>query len=195
LRLSRRILLSIAVAWIRSLRPRFVDSPTLPDSGILVLWHEHMLLCLPAFAHRNMRVLISQSQDGEFGARAAEQLGYRTVRGSSSKGGMTALKALARDLRENGGWVAVVADGPRGPRRASKPGAAWLAETTGLPTYGVSAAAPGFNLNSWDQCRVPFPFAAIRLRCAKVLILLAPESLDEAMKENENRLREFLSLG
>jgi len=183
--------------WIRSLRPRFVDSPTLPDSGILILWHEHMLLCLPAFARRNMRVLISQSRDGEFGARAAERLGYRAVRGSSSHGGMTALRTLARDLRETGGWVAVVADGPRGPRRASKPGAAWLAKATGLPAYVVSASCAGFELNSWDRCRLPLPLARVRLRVSKVpkaLISGASEQVDASMRENENRLREFLSL-
>ncbi len=141
-----------------------------------------------------MRVLISQSKDGEWGARAAEKLGYHAVRGSTSKGGVTALKTLARDLREKGGWVAVVADGPRGPRRASKPGAAWLAETTGLPTYCVSAVSSGFNLNSWDHCRIPFPFAKIRLRCTKALISLTSENIDATMKENENRLHEFLSL-
>ena len=202
--LNRRLLLFLAVAWIRTLRPRFVDSPPLPASGILVLWHEDMLPCLAAFAHRNMRVLISQSEDGEFGARAAEGLGYRAVRGSSSRGGVTALKTLARDLRSNGGWVAVVADGPRGPRRASKPGAAWLADTTGLPTYCVSAISSGFSLNSWDRCRIPLPFAAVRLRLSaapvrlnisKALISLTSDDIDAAMKENENRLCEFLSLG
>src|SRR3982750_3446386 len=145
----KHLALFLALAWIRSLRPRFVDSPALPDSGILVLWHEHMLLCLPAFRRMNMRVLISHSEDGELGARAAERLGYRAVRGSSSRGGVTALKTLARALRETGGWVAVVADGPRGPRRASKPGAAWLAETTGLPLYCVSAVSSGFSLKGW----------------------------------------------
>jgi lysophospholipid acyltransferase (LPLAT)-like uncharacterized protein len=186
--------LSLALLWIRSLRPRFVDSAPLPASGILVLWHEHMLLCLPAFRRMNMRVLISQSEDGEFGARAVERLGYRAVRGSSSRGGATALKTLAREVRKNGGsgvWIAVVADGPRGPRRASKPGAAWLAETAGLPAYGVSAFSSGFTLGSWDRCRIPIPFGRIHLRCAPL-----PESgnFDAAMKENEDRLREFLSL-
>lgn len=190
----RRLSLFLAVAWIRSLRPRFVDSPPLPASGVLVLWHEHMLLCLPAFARRGMRVLISQSRDGEWGARAAERLGYRAVRGSSSRGGAAALKSLARDLRESGGsgvWIAVVADGPRGPRRASKPGAAWLAETAGLPAWCVSASCRGFNLGGWDRCRIPIPFGRIHLRCVPVA---ASGNIDATLEENEARLREFLSL-
>ena len=160
-----KLLLWLGILWIKTLRPRFVDSTPLPQSGILVLWHEHMLLCLPAFAHRNMRVLISQSRDGEFGALAAEQLGYQPVRGSSSRGGATALRELARDLSENGGWVALVVDGPRGPRRVSKPGAKWLAQQTGLPIFHVEAEAKwSFRLKSWDRCVVPWPFSKVELK-------------------------------
>ena len=101
---SRRLALEAALPWVRSLRPRFVDSPPLPASGILVLWHEHMLPCLAAYQKRGMRVLVSASRDGEFGARAAERLGYRVVRGSSSRGGAAALRALAEELRRDGGW-------------------------------------------------------------------------------------------
>jgi lysophospholipid acyltransferase (LPLAT)-like uncharacterized protein len=165
----RRLALEAALGWVRSLRPRFVESPPLPDSGILILWHEHMLPCLAAFQKRNMRVLISASRDGEFGARAAERLGYRAVRGSTSRGGATALRALADSLKSEGGWVAIVADGPRGPRRVAKPGAAWLAEHTGLPVFSVTARCPaGFTLNSWDRCRIPLPLSPVRLSVARV---------------------------
>ena len=163
-----RPVLFIALLWLKSLRCRFVDSPALPPSGILVLWHEHMLMCLPAFAHRNMRVLISQSQDGELGAWAAERFGYVPVRGSSSHGGAASLMALAKDLRENGGWVAIVADGPRGPRRVAKPGAEWLAQQTGLSIFQVEAEAKwSFRLKSWDKCVVPLPFSKIKLICRR----------------------------
>lgn len=177
--LAQKLLLPPALLWVRSLRPRFVDSPPLPASGVLVLWHEHMLPCLAAFQKRDMRVLISASRDGELGARAAERLGYRAVRGSSSRGGAEALRALATELKRDGGWVAFVADGPRGPRRRAKPGAAWLAEHTGLPLYGVVADCPlGFTLNSWDRCRVPLPFSRVRLRVAR----LNARDIDTAMR-------------
>lgn len=170
LSLLHRLFLPLALLWVRSLRPRFAPaSPHLPDSGILVLWHEHMLPCLAAFQKRDMRVLISASADGDFGARAAERLGYRAVRGSTSRGGAAALRALATELAREGGWVAIVADGPRGPRRRAKPGAAWLAERTGLPLFGAVADCPrGFTLNSWDRCRVPLPFSKVRLRVTRL---------------------------
>ena len=118
--------------WIRSLRPRIVG-PTLPASGILVLWHADMLPCLRAFAGTGMRVLVSHSRDGDFGAAVATRLGYDVLRGSSSRGGVSALRGIARDLRARGGWIALVADGPRGPRGVCKPGAVWLSQTLDLP--------------------------------------------------------------
>jgi lysophospholipid acyltransferase (LPLAT)-like uncharacterized protein len=157
----RAALTLLAVLWVRSLRPRLTSS-TPPASGILVLWHADMLPCLRAFADRNMRVLISSSRDGDFGAAAATRLGYRVVRGSSSRGGIAALKRLARELVREGGWVALVADGPRGPRGVCKPGAVWLSRACGLPVVGARAGAPhGFTLGGWAKVRVPFPFSRV----------------------------------
>ena len=68
--------------------------------------------------HRGERVaiLVSEHKDGELIARLAKSIGYRLIRGSSSRGGERALLALAKDLRA-GREVAVTPDGPRGPAR------------------------------------------------------------------------------
>lgn len=183
--IASRLLASLGVWWIQSLRPKFLDNASLPSSGILVLWHEHMLLCLPAFAHRNMRVLISQSRDGEFGALAASRLGYVPVRGSSSRGGALALRSLARDLIDKGGWVAIVADGPRGPRRIAKPGAEWLSQATGLPIFHVTAEArPAIRLNSWDRCVVPMPLARVELKLSEPVWPVADDCLHALLQKH-----------
>jgi hypothetical protein len=183
--LGSKLFLSLGVRWIESLRPQFVHSPSLdelPNSGILALWHEHMLLCLPAFARRGMRVLISQSRDGEWGVQAAERLGYSAVRGSSTRGGVGALRQLAPELSHNGGWAALVVDGPRGPRRISKPGAVWLSQKTGLPVFTVSAHAPvALRLNSWDRCVVPLPFSRIKLQLSAPLYPTRTGEIDDAL--------------
>jgi lysophospholipid acyltransferase (LPLAT)-like uncharacterized protein len=159
-----RALSYCATLWVRSLRPRFSPSRALPTSGILVLWHADMLPCLRAFAGRSMRVLISSSRDGDFGAAAATRLGYRVVRGSSSRGGAPALLQIARELNAQGGWVALVVDGPRGPRGVCKPGAVWLSQACGLPIVGVTAGAPhGFTLGGWAQVRVPWPLTKVTI--------------------------------
>lgn len=157
----------LATSWVRSLRARLAG-PALPPSGVLVLWHADMLPCLRAFAGRGMRVLVSRSRDGELGARAAQALGYRVIRGSSSRGGAQALRLLARELRAEGGWIALVADGPRGPRGVCKPGAPWLSRHAGLPVVCASASVPvGVTLGGWARVKLPLPFSRVTVQVSE----------------------------
>jgi lysophospholipid acyltransferase (LPLAT)-like uncharacterized protein len=129
-----------------------------------------------------MRVLISSSRDGDFGAAAATRLGYQVVRGSSSRGGTQALLQIARMLKTEGGWIALVADGPRGPRGVCKPGAVWLSKTCGLPVVGVTAGAPhGFTLGGWARVRVPFPFTTVNLMLSCPFFPETTEDVEKAM--------------
>ena len=162
----------------------------MPPSGVLVLWHADMLPCLRAFAGRGMRVLVSRSRDGEIGARAAEALGYRVIRGSSSRGGAEALRILARELRSEGGWVALVADGPRGPRAVCKPGALWLSQRTGLPVVCASASVPfGITLGGWARVKLPLPFSRVLVKVSEAFKPESTEEIEEAM----NRVEQYNS--
>jgi len=184
---------TLCVLWVRSLRPGFIPalSPeTFPRSGILVLWHADMLPCLRAFAGRGMRVLISSSRDGDFGAQAAGRLGYRVIRGSSSRGGATALKAIARSMAAEGGWVAFVADGPRGPRAVSKPGAVWLSEMCDVPVVaGRAHASLGFTLGGWARVRVPLPFSRVTVRLSDPFHPKTTAELDAALESLKTPVR------
>jgi hypothetical protein len=143
-----------------------------------------MLPCLRAFAGRGMRVLISQSRDGEVGAAAAQALGYRVLRGSDSRGGIAALKRLARELEEEGGWLALVADGPRGPRAVCKPGAVWLSQKTGLPVVCAAAKARlGLTLSGWARVRVPLPFSRVEVRLSAPFHPETTEDVQRAMMD------------
>jgi lysophospholipid acyltransferase (LPLAT)-like uncharacterized protein len=113
---------------------------------------------------RGVRVLASRSRDGEMVAAFVRRFGVDVVRGSSSRGGAAALRALAHAVRA-GQDVAVVPDGPRGPSCRAQPGIVSLAATTGAPIVPVGVAArPARRLRSWDRFMVPAPFA----RCAIV---------------------------
>jgi lysophospholipid acyltransferase (LPLAT)-like uncharacterized protein len=176
----------LATAWVRSFRLRFapLDSEeTLPATGILVLWHADMLPCLRAFAGRSMRVLISSSRDGDLGTKAATRLGYRVIRGSSSRGGAEALRTIKQELDAGGGWVALVADGPRGPRGVSKPGAVWLSAACGVPVVAAHASAPrGFTLGGWARVRVPLPFSHVTVRLSTPFYPATSADVDAVMK-------------
>jgi lysophospholipid acyltransferase (LPLAT)-like uncharacterized protein len=108
---------------------------------------------------RAVRVLASRSRDGELVARWVARFGLSVVRGSSSRGGAEALRALAASVRA-GQDVAVVPDGPLGPRERVQAGIVVLAATTGAPIVPLAfAARPARRLASWDRFLVPLPFA------------------------------------
>jgi len=136
---------------------------------IYAVWHGRILMVpwLSARLRRTrgaraVRVLASRSRDGELVARYVRRFGLGIVRGSSSRGGAAALRTLVRALHA-GDDVAVVPDGPRGPRCRLQPGVVMLAATTGAPIIPMAfAARPARRLASWDELLIPAPFA----RCA-----------------------------
>jgi lysophospholipid acyltransferase (LPLAT)-like uncharacterized protein len=125
------------------------------------IWHGEMLPLLWAFRGEGAAVLISEHGDGEIIAQAAISLGYRTVRGSSSRGAERALLELTRVLND-GGHIAVTPDGPRGPRHSFAPGALIVAQRTGAPVVLTRAfSSRVWQLKSWDRFEIPKPFARV----------------------------------
>jgi lysophospholipid acyltransferase (LPLAT)-like uncharacterized protein len=164
---------------------------------IYVVWHGRVLLMpwINAWLRRHhggrsATVLVSLSRDGEMAARYARRFGLVVARGSSSRGGVAAVRVLAQTLRE-GGDVALVPDGPRGPQRRLQPGAVVLAGLTRAPIVPLACGArPARRLGSWDEMLVPAPFA----RCAVVFGAPLPISPDAdrgvACKDVERALEE-----
>lgn len=103
--------------------------------------------------------MISRSFDGECIARTVEKLGFRPVRGSSSRGGARALIGMRQEL-EQGHPAVFTADGPRGPLYVAKPGAVLLARKTGYKICCFHVAVErAWVLKSWDRMMVPKPFS------------------------------------
>jgi lysophospholipid acyltransferase (LPLAT)-like uncharacterized protein len=131
---------------------------------IYAVWHGRLLLLPYLYGRRGSHVLASRSRDGELVARWVRRFGLEPVRGSSTRGGGEALRRLARALR-SGGEVVVVPDGPRGPREVCKPGVIALARLTGAPIMPMAlGASREWRLHSWDEFRIPRPFARCVMR-------------------------------
>jgi len=131
---------------------------------IYAMWHGRLLLLPYLYGHRGARVLTSRSRDGELVARWIRRFGLDPVRGSSSRGGADAVRVLARALRA-GREVVVVPDGPRGPREVLKPGVIALARLSGAPIVPTAVGASHeWRLRSWDEFRIPRPFARCVVR-------------------------------
>ena len=129
--------------------------------AVYATWHQRM----PYFAHyfgpRRLTIMISRSRDGEYAARIAAGLGFRNVRGSSTRGGTGALIGVMRKIRK-GATGGMLADGPRGPARVAKMGAVAMARNAGAPLIPVTWGADRcWVLNTWDRYLIPKPFARV----------------------------------
>lgn len=126
------------------------------------LWHRDILLAAVFFRDLGVAVPVSRSRDGDFIAAAMLALGFAPPpRGSSSRGGVSALRSMTRALR-SGTHAAALVDGPRGPALQPKPGVVWLAQRSGIPITPVAfAARPVWRFRSWDRTRLPPPFARV----------------------------------
>jgi lysophospholipid acyltransferase (LPLAT)-like uncharacterized protein len=112
--------------------------------AIFAFWHARQLMMPFAYRGERAYVLISQHQDGEIIARIVERFGFLAVRGSSTRGGVEALRELIR-LGHSGLDLVVTPDGPKGPAHVAKIGVIQLARATGLPIVPLTAACSKKN--------------------------------------------------
>jgi lysophospholipid acyltransferase (LPLAT)-like uncharacterized protein len=135
------------------------------DNMLYALWHENMMVPLFTNRGKEIHVLVSQHLDGEIITRILHSFGFRTVRGSSTRGGLEALLYLQNVLDDGIYSIAITPDGPRGPRRKAKFGAIKLASLTGKSILPVSVAVTRCKrLKSWDKFLLVLPFS----RCVVV---------------------------
>ncbi len=158
-----------AALWILSklVRIRFVDADLLfgrwarHEQVIVAFWHDRVVMMPIAYRGHKLCIMNSQHRDGEIATRALARWGIRSVRGSATRGGAAGFMQLVNAFRD-GYDLAVVPDGPRGPRHVVKPGIIHLARATGAPIVPVTyAATRRRHLRSWDRLLIPLPFARV----------------------------------
>ena len=148
--------------------PGVTPGNLIPGPTVFAFWHRSLLACAHRFRNLDIAILISPSFDGELIARTVELLGFRAIRGSSSRGGAAGLRNMQLAY-EAGHRCAFTADGPRGPVFVAKPGAAQLAQSVGTQPggtwLGCFYALPdrAWQLRSWDRFLIPKPFSRVVL--------------------------------
>ena len=155
---------------------------------IVSFWHGRILPMMLFFRGYDIVVITSDNFDGEWIGRIVRRFGFGTARGSSSRNARVALREMIRDVRA-GRSTAFTLDGPRGPARVAKPGAAWLASATGAPLLPCHAeATPCWELHSWDRAQIPKPFSRVVLVIGKPVAV--PPHLTDAEQDDGGRLLE-----
>ena len=146
-----------------TIRKRHVRAEHIVDTRqyVLAFWHMHIISAFYCRWRRPMSVMLSRSKDGELIARCVRWFGAGSVRGSSTRGGSSALRAIIREARE-GKNIAFTPDGPLGPPRVAKDGTIYAAKMTGLPIVPMAVAGNRKKrLRSWDGTMIPLPFSKL----------------------------------
>src|ERR1035441_2394291 len=160
------------------------ETPAPPDATfetpvIYAFWHRAVFASAWLWRRIGIAVMVSRSFDGEYIARTIEKLGYAAIRGSSSRGGGTALLGLKKQL-EQGMSVAFTTDGPRGPKYVAKPGPVLLSRASALPMAAFYVAiGDAWILNTWDALMIPKPFSKVLVRVSAKMRV--PPQADEAL--------------
>jgi hypothetical protein len=157
------VLRMLALTWRREVR-RGEYRERLDRDGVAFIYalpHGHLLPLLWYHRRQGVAVVVSEHRDGEIIAQVARRLGYRTVRGSTTRGAARALLGVIRELEE-GHPVAFTPDGPRGPAGSFAPGTVVASQRSGCPILPVAAGAKrAWRLRSWDRFMIPKPFAKV----------------------------------
>ena len=132
------------------------------EPAIGAFWHRCIFPAVWIWRRRGIVVLNTVNFDGQWTRRVIERLGFGTAQGSSNRGAIEGISALAKCLEE-GLHVALTIDGPRGPRYIAKPGAVILARRTGRPISAFHIAVQWGHTfkKSWDWFRLPYPFSRV----------------------------------
>jgi lysophospholipid acyltransferase (LPLAT)-like uncharacterized protein len=160
------------------------------ESLVFSSWHGKSWV--PTYFLRDLEIyaLSSLSRDGSYMAQVLKRLGWRTVRGSSSRGASRSLLKLYRKLKK-GESTAITPDGPTGPLHQVKPGIIFLQEKAGsyLVPIGVDARWKK-NFNSWDQYLLPLPFSKTALVFAEPFKFKAGLEMEEKQKILKEKMTE-----
>jgi lysophospholipid acyltransferase (LPLAT)-like uncharacterized protein len=154
-------------------------------------WHACIIPATYMFRNFGVRVMSSNSYDGEYMGRIIRKFGFVAVKGSSTRNAVRALLGLRRALQE--GWtVAFSLDGPRGPRYKVKPGPVALARSSSVPlTMFHVAVDRAWVLNTWDRLIIPKPFSRVLMRFGK-LIPVPPGASDSDLERYQAELQACL---
>ena len=143
----------------------FVNKPDTNGQFIIAAWHSSQcaLYGLKEVMKR-VNILISPSNDGQIITDACSTLGYKIIRGSRGRKGSTQAVFQMLEVLKQGDIVAVMIDGPRGPKHIVQPGVIELAKLSGVPIIPMTWYSPQKNFlkfNSWDEFRVPIGFSKV----------------------------------
>lgn len=167
-------------AWSATWRLDRHEPPSLKAAAergehlVFAHWHGQELCILPLITPWHIATMTSTSKDGALVDFAIRRLGGMTSRGSSTRGGVGALKGLVRLLGQ-GYHASMAVDGPKGPLHKVKPGVFELARLgkARVVPFGAACSREHIFRKSWNLAQLPLPFARVSVVFGEPWELLA----------------------
>ncbi|MDQ3879795.1 MAG: DUF374 domain-containing protein [Chloroflexota bacterium] len=163
--MAARVIAAYVEILVRTCR---FDGTLTGDPGVVAIWHEANITGLvAALMRRRHRPHASFSTRGFRGVvitRLVERFGIRVIPlpAENDRAAARSLSLQMARLAAAGYSIGLTADGPFGPPRVAKPGAALIARAAGADLITLSpGASPAIRLPRWDRHIVPLPFARI----------------------------------
>jgi lysophospholipid acyltransferase (LPLAT)-like uncharacterized protein len=127
----------------------------------LTLWHGRILIFPKILAkYSNLKVLTSLHSDGRYIDRFVNLYDRQTIRGSTDKGGVSAIKNIVRSIKQD--RMVITPDGPRGPKYKINSAVTHIAAKFHVPVIYLSFSSTKVKiLNTWDKFMIPLPFTKI----------------------------------
>lgn len=160
---------------------------------VLAYFHENLVLAPYALAGFRGVSLSSRVDAGTLVAGTLKHFGFQVVRTRKhdTTGMFNELRRVV--LAERGRSLALAVDGPSGPRRVVKPGAAIMARSLKMPVFAMHiGVSRGWCWPSWCGCRMPLPLGRITMRVDRVEppAQRGAEALTQAIQEQMDETAE-----
>jgi lysophospholipid acyltransferase (LPLAT)-like uncharacterized protein len=137
--------------------PRSFWERGIPAIG--AFWHGRLLMMPLIYKGKKLSFLVSPHRDGQVVGKALTRFGFHAILGSTTRKGFSAFKQMVK-AHQNGSDIALVPDGPRGPRYRVQIGVIDLAKLTGRPIIPCSFSASRRKIfKTWDRFLLPYPFS------------------------------------
>ncbi len=161
---------------------------------IMACWHGELLMIPYAYTRfrkkPHAKLIISEHFDGNLIAKTLKYFKFKTIRGSSTRGGVKALITAIKELK-NGYDLGITPDGPKGPRHKVSNGIVAIAQKANAKIILVRVKPTSFwQLSSWDKFIIPKPFATINYYISE-LIDIKGMQLEEAKEMIKIRLNKY----
>ncbi len=209
-KLSKKIKIKVASFLIfiitnliyKTCKIRFLGEIADEKPTIFLFWHGRIAMMAFSYKHyfshlkNEVKILISNHNDGEIITQTMNIFGIKSIRGSSRKGAVGAMISALKELK-NKNHISITPDGPKGPFHSIADGIINLAQKTDVKIAFINYEASLYwQFKSWDKMILPKPFSRINFYLSSP-ISVKNLSIDEAknrllnlFKDNEKKCLE-----